>query len=64
MNISDAAFTLNSLLILGFTQEAEAFMTWIVGRIEEVEAGGSLQPMYTIHGGHDMTEIELDHQEG
>lgn len=62
--LRDSAFTLNSLLILGFTQEAEAFMTWIVGRIEELEAGGSLQPMYTIHGGHDMTEIVLDHLEG
>ncbi len=60
----DAAFTLNSLLILGFTQEAEAFMAWIEGRVEELEDGGSLQPMYTIHGGHDMTEIVLDHLEG
>lgn len=60
----DAAFTLNSLLTLGFTQEAEAFLAWIVGRIEELEVGGALQPMYTIHGGHDMTEIVLDHLEG
>ncbi|HYA99989.1 MAG TPA: glycoside hydrolase family 15 protein, partial [Ktedonobacteraceae bacterium] len=62
--LRDSAFTLNSLLILGFTQEAEAFMTWLDARVKELEAGGTLQPMYTIHGGHDMTEIFLDHLEG
>jgi GH15 family glucan-1,4-alpha-glucosidase len=62
--LRDSAFTLNSLLILGFSQEAEAFMAWVEARVEELEAGGSLQPMYTIHGGHDMTEIVLDHLEG
>jgi pentatricopeptide repeat protein len=62
--LRDSAFTLNSLLFLGFTQEAEAFMTWLDARVKELEAGGSLQPMYTIHGGHDMTEIALDHLEG
>jgi GH15 family glucan-1,4-alpha-glucosidase len=60
----DAAFTLNSLLLLGYTQEAEAFMEWIEDRIEALEGGGSLQPMYTIHGEHEMTEITLDHLEG
>ena len=62
--LRDSAFTLNSLLLLGFSQEAEAFMNWLMGRVVELEAGGSLQPMYTIHGGHDMTEIVLDHLEG
>jgi GH15 family glucan-1,4-alpha-glucosidase len=61
--LRDSAFTLNSLLILGFSQEAEAFMSRVEARVEELEAGGSLQPMYTINGGHDMTEIVLDHLE-
>jgi GH15 family glucan-1,4-alpha-glucosidase len=62
--LRDSAFTLNSLLMLGFSQEAEAFMNWLAGRVQELEADGSLQPMYTIHGGHDMTEITLDQLEG
>ena len=39
-------------------------MAWLMARVVELEAGGSLQPMYTIHGGHDMTEHTLDHLEG
>ena len=62
--LRDASFTLYSLLILGFTQEAEAFMGWLVARCHELKANGSLQPMYTIDGKHDLTEITLDHLEG
>src|SRR5579884_2761388 len=62
--LRDASFTLYSLLILGFTQEAEAFMGWLVARCHELKANGSLQPMYTIDGKHDLTEIVLDHLEG
>ncbi len=62
--LRDAAFTLYSLLILGFTQEAEAFMGWLDARCHELKANGTLQPMYTIDGGHDLTEINLTHLEG
>jgi GH15 family glucan-1,4-alpha-glucosidase len=62
--LRDAAFTLYSLLILGFTQEAEAFMGWLDARCHELKNGGTLQPMYTIDGKHDLTEITLDHLEG
>jgi GH15 family glucan-1,4-alpha-glucosidase len=62
--LRDAAFTLYSLLILGFTQEAEAFMGWLDARCHELKANGTLQPMYTIDGKHDLTEIALDHLEG
>ena len=62
--LRDASFTLYSLLILGFTQEAEAFMGWIDARCHELKENGSLQPMYTIDGGHDLTEITLDHLSG
>jgi GH15 family glucan-1,4-alpha-glucosidase len=62
--LRDASFTLYSLLTLGFTQEAEAFMGWLVARCHELKANGSLQPMYTIDGKHDLTEITLDHLEG
>jgi GH15 family glucan-1,4-alpha-glucosidase len=60
----DASFTLESLLALGFTEEAEAFMSWVNARISELHEGGELQPMYTIRGGHEMPEINLDHLEG
>jgi len=62
--LRDSAFTLYSLLTLGFTQEAEAFMGWLDARCHELEPNGSLQPMYTIDGGHDLTEITLDHLSG
>ncbi|MBV9259399.1 MAG: glycoside hydrolase family 15 protein, partial [Ktedonobacteraceae bacterium] len=60
----DAAFTLESLLALSFTEEAEAFMGWVRERVNELHEGGELQPMYTIHGGHEMPEIHLDHLDG
>lgn len=62
--LRDAAFTIYSLLILGFTQEAEAFMGWLDARCHEIKANGSLQSMYTINGKHDLQEITLDHLEG
>jgi GH15 family glucan-1,4-alpha-glucosidase len=60
----DAAFTLDSLLALGFTEEAEAFMVWLKQRLNELHEGGELQPIYTIHGSHEMPEIHLDHLDG
>jgi len=62
--LRDAAFTIYGLLTLGFTQAAEAFMGWLEARCHELEENGSLQPMFTIEGGHDLTEITLDHLEG
>jgi GH15 family glucan-1,4-alpha-glucosidase len=62
--IRDASFTLYSLLTLGFTQEAEAFMGWLDTRCHELKENGSLQPMYGIRGEHDLTETTLDHLEG
>lgn len=62
--LRDAAFSLYSLLTLGFTQEAEAFMGWLDARCHEQKGEGTLQPMYTIDGQHDLTEITLDHLEG
>lgn len=62
--LRDAAFTIYSLLILGFTDAAESFMGWLEARCHELEENGSLQPMFSIDGGHDLTEITLDHLEG
>ena len=62
--VRDASFTLDSLLKLGFTQEAEAFMGWLDARCHELKQDGALQPMYGIDGEHELTEQTLDHLEG
>jgi GH15 family glucan-1,4-alpha-glucosidase len=63
--LRDSAFTLYSLLILGLTSEAEAFMGWLDARCHELKGDdGLLQPMYTIDGGHELPEFTLDHLEG
>ncbi len=62
--IRDASFSLYSLLTLGFTQEAEAFMGWLDARCHDLHENGTLQPMYGINGEQKLTEIALDHLEG
>ncbi len=62
--LRDAALTLDSLLMLGFTHEAEAFTEWLVARCHEAKEHGELQPVYTIDGSRDLTEITLAHLEG
>lgn len=62
--IRDASFSLYSLLTLGLTQEAEAFMKWLDARCHELKNGGTLQPMYGIDGEHKLTEIELTNLSG
>ena len=62
--LRDSSLTIHSLLTLGFHEEAEAFVNWLRARAAELKEDGSLQTMYTIHGGHDMTEITLDHLDG
>lgn len=62
--IRDASFTIYALMRLGYTSEAAAFMRWIEARCNELKPDGSLQLMYGIDGGHDLTEQELSHFEG
>ncbi|KAL5501916.1 hypothetical protein ACEPAH_9177 [Sanghuangporus vaninii] len=62
--IRDASFTLYALIRLGFTQEASAYMDFIFKRLQSRNPDGSLQIMYTIHGGKDIEEIELTHLDG
>jgi GH15 family glucan-1,4-alpha-glucosidase len=62
--IRDASFSLYSLLTLGFTQEAEAFMGWLDARCNALKDGGTLQPMYGVAGEQHLTEITLDHLAG
>ncbi len=62
--LRDSAFTLYSLLTLGFTQEAEAFMGWLHNCCHTIDEAGMLQPMYGIDGERVLTERALDHLEG
>ncbi|KAJ7058955.1 glycoside hydrolase family 15 protein [Mycena amicta] len=62
--IRDSSFTLYALIRLGFTQEADAYMEFIFERLRHKNPDGSLQIMYTIHGGKDLEELELTHLDG
>ena len=67
--IRDAAFSLYALLRLGFTDEAEAFMTWLTDRFTAAaDAGadgdGPLRVVYDIDGCSTAGEEVLDHWEG
>jgi GH15 family glucan-1,4-alpha-glucosidase len=67
----DAAFSVYALLRLGFTDEAEQFMAWLVDRFSDGNAGdildrgsGPLQIMYGIDGRGDLPEETLPHLTG
>ncbi|KAF7378131.1 Glycoside hydrolase family 15 protein [Mycena sanguinolenta] len=62
--IRDSSFTLYALIRLGFTKEADAYMEFIFERLRNKNPDGSLQIMYTIHGGKDLEELELTHLDG
>ena len=66
--IRDASFSVYALLGLGYTEEAEGFLTWLNARIAASSwADGKqspLQIMYRIDGSPDIVEEELDHFEG
>ncbi|MFE7778699.1 glycoside hydrolase family 15 protein [Streptomyces sp. NPDC057445] len=64
--VRDAAFAVYALLRLGFTQEAKAFMGFLMQHIDRPEDGpsGPLQIMYGIDGRSELPEHELPHLEG
>lgn len=62
--LRDSAFTVFSLLRLGFTKEAQAFAKFIEGVCADPNPDGSLQIMYGIDGRKQLTEETLDHLDG
>jgi len=62
--LRDAAFTLYALIRLGFTDETEAFIGWLRGRLSDDAEHGPLQVMYGIDGRKKLDEISLDHLSG
>lgn len=60
--LRDASLTVNSLLRLGYRKEVERFLEWLVRTTRS--SGSDVQNIYTVVGGEDLTERELDHLEG
>jgi GH15 family glucan-1,4-alpha-glucosidase len=62
--LRDAAFTIYSLMTLGFLEESAAFMDWIQKRCEQASSERDLMIMYSIDGEEHIPEVLLDHLEG
>ena len=64
--IRDASFSVYALLGLGYTEEAEAFVTWLMDRVHESVGKGSgpLKIMYRVDGTSDLVEDSLEHFAG
>lgn len=62
--IRDASLSVYSLLKLGFTEEADAYMRWLDARCCEMKEGERLQAMYALDGHHSLEEFELPHLSG
>jgi GH15 family glucan-1,4-alpha-glucosidase len=55
--LRDATFTLYSLLVTGYSEEAVAFRDWLLRAVAGDPAG--LQIMYSLSGARRLTELEL-----
>jgi GH15 family glucan-1,4-alpha-glucosidase len=62
--VRDAAFTVYSLMRIGFTDEAAQFVSFLDARCHEMKPDGFLQTVYGIDGRHELKEETLDHWEG
>jgi GH15 family glucan-1,4-alpha-glucosidase len=62
--VRDAAFTVYSLMRLGYTEEAGAFARFIQERVKDQAPDDPLNVVYSIQGGSNLTEETLDHLEG
>jgi GH15 family glucan-1,4-alpha-glucosidase len=64
--IRDGSFSIYALLGLGYTDEADAFGSWVLDRVTERAGTGSgpLKIMYRVDGSSDLAEETLGHFEG
>jgi GH15 family glucan-1,4-alpha-glucosidase len=62
--LRDATFTLYALIRLGFVEETEAFIDWLLGRLCDDAERGPLQVMYRVDGRQKLDEMTLDHLSG
>ncbi|HYK42866.1 MAG TPA: glycoside hydrolase family 15 protein [Thermoanaerobaculia bacterium] len=62
--VRDAAFTVYAFLRVGFTEEAEHFMSFLESRCRELDPQIGLQVLYGIDGSCDIPERTLDHFDG
>jgi GH15 family glucan-1,4-alpha-glucosidase len=60
--LRDAALTMRALLDVGFTVEAEAFLSWMMHATRLTQP--RLQILYDVYGRSDLPERTLDHLEG
>lgn len=62
--IRDASFTVYSLIQLGYTKEAGAFMNWVEQLFRKIKGDDRLGIMYSIDGERQLKEYTLDQFEG
>jgi GH15 family glucan-1,4-alpha-glucosidase len=60
--IRDASFTVYAFMRLGFTEEANAYMRWVRGRVGDCcEESSKLRILYGLDGREHLPEENLDH---
>ncbi|ATY61850.1 glycosyl hydrolase [Cordyceps militaris] len=62
--VRDSSFTIYILLRLGFKAEADAYMNFIMERLQSRGLDDALPIMFTIRGATDIPESTLDHLDG
>jgi GH15 family glucan-1,4-alpha-glucosidase len=60
--LRDASLTLQALFDLGYREEAEAFLSWLLHTTRAIRL--ELQVLYDVYGGRRLRETELGHLEG
>lgn len=63
--IRDASFTVYAFMRLGFVSEANAYMSWLRGRVSDCQGHSTkLNILYAIDGRQELPETELTHLSG